>query len=120
MLRARSKGWPHAKAPFSLGRWGIVVNVLGLLWGAAMLVNFLWPATSTSSLRVYSNPKPSQTGGLVNFHIGFLNAIPVIELIMATVIIVGAIYYLGFQRSKPYTPPVVPPEDDLAEAPASA
>ena len=73
VLRARSKGWPRTKAPFGLGRWGILVNVLGLLWGAAMLVNFLWPATSDSSLRVFSNPKATQTGGLVNFHVGFLN-----------------------------------------------
>src|SRR5439155_8941421 len=27
ILRARLKGWPRVKAPFSLGRWGKVVNV---------------------------------------------------------------------------------------------
>src|SRR5580765_7547585 len=46
VLRARAKGWPRTKAPFGLGRWGIIVNVIGLLWGASMLVNFLWPATN--------------------------------------------------------------------------
>src|SRR5205085_2289252 len=33
ILRARTKGWPRVRAPFSLGRWGKVVNVLALLWG---------------------------------------------------------------------------------------
>ncbi|TMK80832.1 MAG: amino acid permease [Actinobacteria bacterium] len=110
VLRARSKGWPRVKAPFSLGKWGVVVNVLGLVWGGAMLVNFLTPAKNTDSLRVFSNPKANQTGGLVNFHVAFLNKIPVIELVMVAVIVVGAVYYFGFQRRKPFTP-VIPPEE---------
>ena len=32
-MRARMKGWPKTKAPFSLGAWGKVVNILALLWG---------------------------------------------------------------------------------------
>ena len=40
VMRARTKGWPKTKAPFSLGTWGKVVNVVAILWGAAMLVNF--------------------------------------------------------------------------------
>jgi hypothetical protein len=103
------KGWPRTKAPFSLGKWGILVSVVGLIYGGAMLVNFLWPATSDSSLRVFSNPKATQTGGFVNFHIGFLNDIPVIELVMAVVVIIGAIYYLSVQRNKEYNV-VVPPD----------
>jgi len=109
LLRARLKGWPRTKAPFSLGKWGILVSVVGLIYGGAMLVNFLWPATSDSSLRVFSNPKATQTGGFVNFHIGFLNDIPVIELVMAVVVIIGAIYYLSVQRNKEYNV-VVPPD----------
>ena len=34
IMRARARGWPKIKAPFSLGRWGVVVNVLALLYGA--------------------------------------------------------------------------------------
>jgi hypothetical protein len=83
-----------------------------------MLVNFLWPATSTSSLRTISNPKASQTAGAVNYHVGFLNAIPVIELVMIVVIVIGAIYYLAVQRSKPYAPPVIPADVDTEAAPA--
>ena len=120
VLRARLKGWPKTRAPFRLGRWGIVVNVIGLLWGAAMLVNFLWPATSSSSLRTISNPKATQTNGAVNYHIGFLNSIPVIELVMLVVIVIGAIYYLAVQRNKPYTPPVIPEDVDVPEVAAPA
>jgi urea carboxylase system permease len=121
VLRARLKGWPRTKAPFSLGRWGLVVNILGLLWGVGMLVNFLW-FTNDETLRVVTNPKPNQTdyfgtGPLVHFG-GFLNKIPVIELLVAVVIIVGAIYYVGFQRRKPFTP-VHPPDESAAAAPAA-
>jgi hypothetical protein len=42
--------------PFALGRWGVLVNVIALLYGGAMLVNFAWP-------RAASNPEPRQTGG---------------------------------------------------------
>src|SRR5262249_38270033 len=107
---ARYRGWPRVSAPFKLGAWAKPINVLGILWGAGMLVNFLWYTNSSSSLRVISNPKATQTGGLVNFHVAFLNKIPVIELLIGVVVIVGAIYYLGFQRRKPFTP-VIPPEE---------
>jgi amino acid transporter len=114
IIRARFRGWPKTKAPFSLRGWGKVVNVLAILWGAGMLVNFLWYTNTTDSLRIISNPKPNQTdyfgtGALVHF-VGFLNSIPVIELLIGVVVVVGAIYYFGFQRNKPFTP-VVPPED---------
>jgi amino acid transporter len=48
MLMKRLKGeWPP-KGPesggyFSLGRWGLPVNVLAVLWGVAMAVNLAWP-----------------------------------------------------------------------------
>src|SRR5262252_2660868 len=75
ILRARLRGWPRTAAPFHLGGWGMVVNILGLIYGGAMLVNFAWP-------RIASNPKPEQTvvGGaqLVNVHIDFLNKIPIL------------------------------------------
>src|SRR5580700_19798 len=43
IMRARARGWPQASAPFRLGRWGIPINILGLLYGGAMLINFAWP-----------------------------------------------------------------------------
>ena len=129
VMRARTKGWPKTKAPFSLGGWGKVVNALALLWGAAMLVNFLTPSSASSAfdpkasganyLRIFSNPKGVQSDyyvqghQLMNFHVTLLNKIPAIELFMGVVLIVGAIYYVGFQRRKPWEP-VVPPDEDLS------
>ena len=55
ILRARLRGWPKTLAPFELGGWGLVVNIVGLLYGGAMLVNFAWP-------RAASNPQPKQNG----------------------------------------------------------
>ncbi len=91
------------------------MNILGILCGAAMLVNFLW-FTNDDTLRVVTNPKPNQTdyfgtGPLVDFKIAFLNKIPVIELIIFVVLAVGAIDYLAAQRKKPFTP-VVPPDEE--------
>ena len=64
---ARTRGWPHKGAWFSLGSWGTIINLVALLWGGAMIINFaLWqidmfgalgtvsytlPATSTVGLR---------------------------------------------------------------------
>ena len=105
-LRARLKGWPRSTAPFSLGRWGVPVNVLGLLWGGAMLINFAYP-------RPCCNPKPTETvsgdAQLLNFHVGFLNNVPVLWTVFGVILLIGAIYYVAVQRNKPFTP-VVPPE----------
>src|ERR1051326_5723465 len=40
ILRARARGWPKTEAPFRLGRWGMLVNILGLIYGGALLINF--------------------------------------------------------------------------------
>jgi urea carboxylase system permease len=117
VLRARSKGWPKADAPFKLGKWAMPVNILALVWGGAMLINFFTPATD-DSLRVLTNPQPEQTdffgtGPLVNlFGIDFLNKIPIIWTITALILIVGAIYYFVFQSKKPFTS-VAPPEETV-------
>jgi amino acid transporter len=119
ILIARLKGWPKTAAPFRLGRFGLIVNVLGLLYGGAMLVNFAWPpaANAVSGPRLTSNPRPSQTGGLVNFHIGFLNGIPILWTVFAFIALVGTLYYLVAGRKKTFAPVVTPAGDD---APLSA
>jgi urea carboxylase system permease len=48
MLLKRFRGqWPDAEAResryFSLGRWGLPVNLLAVVWGAAMALNLAWP-----------------------------------------------------------------------------
>ncbi|MET0694299.1 MAG: amino acid permease [Propionibacteriaceae bacterium] len=52
MLYRRLKGWPTELGPqndetgkpvFSLGRWGLPVNLLAVAWGLAMAINLAWP-----------------------------------------------------------------------------
>jgi amino acid transporter len=105
IMRARLRGWPKISAPFSLGRWGPVINVLALLYGGAMLVNFAWP-------RVASNPEPSQTGGLLTFGIDFVNKIPILWLVVIVITLIGVIYYLAVGRRKQFAPVVAPAGDD--------
>ena len=124
VLRARRRGWPRKPAPFSLGKWAIPVNVIGIVWGASMLVNMLW-WTNDATNRVITNPKPNQTdyfgtGPLVNFGIDFLNKIPVIELIISVVLIVGAVYFFTVQKKKPFTAVIPPDEDAPLPAPVEA
>ncbi|MEP7026646.1 MAG: hypothetical protein ABJB47_23145, partial [Actinomycetota bacterium] len=105
ILKARLGGWPKVKAPFSLGRWGIVVNVVGLLYGGAMLINFAWP-------RAASNPKPEQTGGLLSLGLGFLNKIPILWTVLVFIVAIGAIYYYAVGRRKAMAPVTTPAVDD--------
>jgi amino acid transporter len=102
IMRARLKGWPRTKAPFKLGSWGMAINVLGLLYGGAMLINFAWP-------RIQSNPTPKQEALALNFHIGWLNGIPILWTVFVFIVIVGALYYLIVGRSKEFAPVTAPP-----------
>ena len=94
VLMARMKGWPTEEAPFKLGRWGMVVNVLALAWGGAMLVNFLWP-------RPASNPSLSALPNIPG--LGALGNVPIFEATVALIVIIGAIYYAVGQRGKART-----------------
>ena len=92
ILIARFRGWPRQSAPFKLGGWGMLVNVLALVWGGSMIVNFLWP-------RPASNPSLSTLPNLPG--LGSLGQLPIFEATVAVIVIVGAIYYLVAQRNKP-------------------
>ena len=113
IMRARARGWPRITAPFKLGRWGILVNVLALLYGGAMIINFAWP-------RVASNPKPNQTGGLLSFGMSWLDSIPILWLVFLFIVIIGVIYYLAAGRRKEFAPVVAPEGDDAPLVPGSA
>jgi len=91
ILIARTKGWPTERAPFKLGGWGMIINVLGLVWGGSMLINFLWP-------RPASNPN---LGTLPNVpDLGAVGNVPIFEATIVVIIVVGAIYYFVAQRGK--------------------
>jgi len=112
VLRARLRGWPRAAAPFSLGRWGIPVSILGLAWGGGMLINFAWP-------RAVSNPTPNETGGLLDFHWSWLNHRPVLWTVFVVVTLVGVAYFALVQRFKPAHLEAPAGEAIAAEAPTS-
>ncbi len=89
VLLARLRGWPAEKAPFKLGGWGLAVNILALVWGGSMLLNFLWPRSG-------SNPALS---ALPNIGIGGpIGNLPIFEVTVGIIIVVGAIYFLAVQR----------------------
>jgi len=113
ILLARLRGWPRNSAPFRLGAWGLPVNILGLLYGGAMLINFAWP-------RAASNPTPKQTALALNFHIGFLNGIPILWTVFVVLAVIGAIYYLAAGQRKEFAPIVAPSPDDPLPATGSA
>ncbi len=113
VMRARARGWPKVSAPFKLGRWGILVNVLALLYGGAMIINFAWP-------RAASNPKPNQTGGLLSFGMSWLDGIPILWAVFAFIVVIGVIYYLAVGRRKEFAPVVAPEGDDAPLVPGTA
>ena len=106
IMAARTRGWPKVKAPFHLGRWGLLVNVVALLYGGSMLVNFAWP-------RVASNPEPRQVG--LSYGLSFLNKIPILYTVAIGIAVIGAIYYLITGRRKAFAPVTSPEGDDPVE-----
>ena len=114
ILLARFRGWPEEKAPFRLGSWGTIVNVLALLWGIAMEVNFLWPRDFSAGgqnppLSVLPNFTNTGTLGIQ----GPLGNLPIYETTLAIILLVGAIYFFAAQRRTASSTTIKP-----AEAPA--
>jgi amino acid transporter len=105
IMRARVRGWPRRSAPFKLGRWGLLVNTVALLYGGAMIVNFAWP-------RAASNPTPKQSGVL---HLNFLDGVPILWIVVVFIALIGAIYYLIVGRTKAFAPVTAPADDDPVE-----
>jgi len=81
--------------------------MIAIAYGGAMLLNIAWH-------RACCNPKPKEYGvpPLLNFHVGFLNNIPIFWTVVVGITLVGAIYYFAVQRNKPFTP-VVPPDETV-------
>lgn len=93
-FNARLKGWPKDKAPFSLGRWGLVINIIALIYGGLMIINFLW----FGGLRnVYTNPTIGTAFPGLN-NIAAIGGIPIFELSLIILFVIGAIYWFGFKR----------------------
>jgi amino acid transporter len=101
ILLARFRGWPKESTPFKLGSWGTIVNVLALVWGILMEINFLWPRNASVGGQ---NPPLS---ALPNVTIGSpIGDIPVFEFTLGVILLVGLVYYLVAQRNAPETPAI--------------
>jgi hypothetical protein len=86
LLIKRFQGWPRkggAGLPhlFSLGRWGVPVNVLAVLWGVFTVVNIGWPRADPENAGSYYSLAPL--------------------LATAGLLLTGAAYYALVQRHKP-------------------
>jgi amino acid transporter len=97
VLAARARGWPHSRAAFNLGGVGVVINVVGLIYGGVMLINFaLWQNASFgvwgSALRVNSNPT-IDTLSMFGISLSGLPQLPLFETFLAIVLVVGILYY---------------------------
>ena len=107
VLAARRKGWPHKPAWFNLGRWGMPINILALIYGGTMIVNIgIWAdkglfgefggdgrANFTNpSIGLFLKPFGNKIDGLPDW--------PMFEVIVATLLITGALYYLFSVRGR--------------------
>jgi hypothetical protein len=86
----------------------LILNVLGLVWGVAMEINFLWPRDAAAGAQ---NPPLS---ALPNVSIGgVIGTIPIFEFTLGIILLVGFIYWALAQRKVTTSSTIAP-----AEAPA--
>lgn len=112
VLAARFRGWPRERAWFSLGRWGKLVNILAIVYGAVILVNIsLWndPALFGDfggEGRAFWNPPINSFLQWFGQPLEGLPAWPLFETIVGTLLVVGAVYYvLGVRGREPHVEP---------------
>jgi len=120
VLMARTKGWPHKDAWFKLGSWGTIINILALVWGGVMIVNFsLWNSSAFGALGSMTYTIPG-TGGAADTAINLrdltnpmlntlsfggqvqsgLPGIPLFEFTLAVILVTGGLYYVLTERGR--------------------
>jgi urea carboxylase system permease len=95
-LLRRLKGWPQDRGStglFTLRRWGPVVNVVAVAYGALMSINLVWPRT-----QIYG-PGNDEWGGLI---------------FIGGVVVLGVVYYNLVQRNRTHVL-----QEHAAEVPAA-
>ncbi|MGK2849739.1 MAG: amino acid permease [Candidatus Limnocylindrales bacterium] len=99
VLAARRRGWPHKPAWFNLGRWGMLINILALIWGGAMIINIgIWQDKALfgefgGDGRGFTNPGFGAFFKPFGNEIEGLPAWPTFEVLVAVILIFGVIYY---------------------------
>jgi amino acid transporter len=106
VLAARRQGWPRQKAWFNLGRWGMPVNILAIIYGAVIIVNIaLWNDPNLfgdfgSEGRAFWNPTINSFLQFFGQPLEGLPPWPLYETIVGTLLILGAIYYVLVIRGR--------------------
>ena len=121
VLIARRRGWPHQGAWFKLGSWGTIINILALVWGGAMIINFaIWnssifgafgsmsytiPASGSTPAAVWNfrdltNPLLNTLTFLGGHTVSWLPPIPLFEFTLGLIVVVGGLYYLVAGRGR--------------------
>ena len=105
VLAARRRGWPHKPAWFSLGRWGMLVNVLALIYGGTMIVNIaLWQSDLFGAFggegRAFVNPSFGAFFTPFGNEIEGLPEWPTFEVILVTLLVLGGLYYAAALRGR--------------------
>ena len=101
---ARRNGWPHTRAWFNLGRWGMLVNILALVYGGLMIINIaLWNDRNLfgdfgTETRALWNPWINTTFKVFGQPLEFLPKWPLFETIVGALLIVGVVYYVAAIR----------------------
>jgi amino acid transporter len=98
MLIARLKGWPRQTAPFTLGPWGLPLNIIAVLFTGAVMVNLMWPRDATN---------PSEFG------------IPVAWILAGAPALLGLAYYVTLLHKRLHSLPTLERPDPHA-APVEA
>jgi len=103
VLFARTRGWPHKGAWFNLGGMGLVINIVALVYGGVMLINFaLWHNDAFgdwgNALRDLTNPTINTLTFLGSAPLSGLPAWPLFEVFLAVILIVGVVVYFIGER----------------------
>ena len=94
LLLRRLRGWPSAPSQFQLGKWGMPITVVGLIWTVIILLDAAWP-------REVTNPA--------------LGPLPVIEDLAIGTAIIGLIWWFVRLRNQPDPAGAVVVEQDQAQ-----
>ena len=106
VLLARRKGWPREPAWFNLGRWGMPVNILALIYGGVMIVNIaLWNDQTLfgdfgGAGRAYWNPFINSFLQWFGVPLAALPSWPLYETIVGALLLLGALYYVVSVRGR--------------------
>jgi urea carboxylase system permease len=99
VMAARLRGWPRTPAWFSLGRWGKLVNLLAIVYGAVMLINIgIWKDSNLfkdfgGDGRSLTNPTIDAFVKPFGNVIAGMPAWPIFETLVVLLLVTGAVYY---------------------------